>query len=180
MRLRHVFLFRWILVDFRQPGSQNLIQKVLPSLINPHDTTIPAAAPNMCKPLHRSTPGWGALHSNCRCCGDQYEEHGPKQASSFCLGVSMILIMKRERNWRKEDGDGNWNHSLAYEVSDQEHSFAEAPAALLGGLSHSTLLNHEHLFSPNCQQILCVFHWILQLNFVLSAWLSSSRLFYLP
>lgn len=67
-------------VDLRQPSPQNLIQKGLSSVINPHGTTISAAAPSMCKPLHRSTPWWGALHS-CRCCGDQYAEHVPKQAS---------------------------------------------------------------------------------------------------
>ena len=80
MRLRY-FLFRWI-SDFRQPSPQNLIQEALTSVINPHGTTISAAAPSMCKPLHRSAPGWGALHSDCRGCGDQYEEHGPRQASS--------------------------------------------------------------------------------------------------
>lgn len=82
MRLRHVCLFRWTSVDFRQPGPQNLTAKALPSVTNPHSTTISAAAPSTCKPLHRSTPGWGAFHSDCRCCGDQHEEHGAKQTSS--------------------------------------------------------------------------------------------------
>lgn len=76
-------LFRWISADFGQPSPQNLIQNALPSVINPHSTTIAAAAaPRTCKPLHRSTPGWGALNSDGRGCRHQYEEHVPKQASS--------------------------------------------------------------------------------------------------